>query len=62
MEGNCTKNIKDIHLQHEEILQEIDSAQGKISSYLKGKRDRILQTFDEKISEIKAQMQKEQEK
>ena len=62
MEGNCGKNIKEIHLYHDEILLEIDNTQKRISEVLKFKRDKILETFDEKISEIKDQLRKEQEK
>jgi len=62
MEGNCGKNVKEIHQYHEEILGEIDNAQKKISEVLKCKREKILETFDEKISEVKEQLRKEQEK
>jgi hypothetical protein len=36
--GNCSKNIKDIHQNHGEILTKIDETQVKISDVLKKRR------------------------
>ena len=51
--GNCSKNIKEIHKCHGEILADIDKAQEKIGDVLSKKRAKIFETFDEKINEMK---------
>ena len=51
--GNCSKNIKEIHKCHGEILAKIDEAQEKIGDVLSKKRAKIFETFDEKINEMK---------
>jgi chromosome segregation ATPase len=59
MEGNSTKNVKNLNMFHGEIIQEISQAQNKISQHLKSNRDKVLQEFDIKIGEIKEQMEEE---
>lgn len=52
MFGNCGRNIKEIHSAHEEILRNIDENQEKMSKVLEKERNKILETFEEKILEI----------
>ena len=60
--GGCSKDIKEIHEDHTKLLAEIDKTQEKIGDVLKKRRNKIFETFDEKINEIKEQLRREEEK
>lgn len=60
--GVCSKNIKDIHEHHGAINTEINQTQKRIGEVLEKRRNKIFETFDEKILEMKEQLRKEEEK
>lgn len=62
MFGNCSKNIKEIHSHHDEILKNIDEKQQEMAEALGKERGKILETFNEKIEEIQEQLRKDEEK
>lgn len=60
--GVCSKNIKDIHQHNNDMNEEIELTQKKIGKVLVKRREKIFETFDEKIMEMKEQLRKEEEK
>ena len=62
MQGNCGRYIKEIHSTHEEILKNIDEKQVEMTNFLQEKRAEVLDTFDDKIQNLKAQIEKDEEK
>jgi hypothetical protein len=62
MDGNTGKNIKSLHEHHTGVLTEIDKAQGSLSNVLKKEREKLWETLDQKIAEIKEQLRLEAEK
>lgn len=62
MDGNTGKHIKTLHEHHAGVLTEIDKAQGSLSNVLKKEREKLWETLDQKIAEIKEQLRLEAEK
>ena len=62
MDGPTGKNIKFLHEHHSGVLSEIDKAQGSLSNVLKKEREKLWETLDQKIAEIKEQLRLEAEK
>lgn len=62
MDGNTGKNIKELHEHHGSLLHKVDFAQFSLGTVLKKERDKIWETLDRKIAEIKEQLRKEAEK
>ena len=53
MDGPTGKAIKELHEYHSGVLSGIDEAQGRLSNVLKKEREKLWETLDQKIAEIK---------
>ena len=62
MDGNTGKCIKELHEHHGGLLHRIDFAQFCLGNSLNKEREKIWETLDQKIAEIKEQLRKEAEK
>ena len=62
MDGPTGKAIKELHEYHSGVLSGIDEAQGRLSNVLKKEREKLWETLDQKIAEIKEQLRLEAEK
>ena len=60
--GNTSKNIKELHQSHGEMIEQIDHVQAKVIKFLKFNRFQILNAFDEQIGKVKEQLRKQEEK
>ena len=61
LEGGA-KAIKEIHSNHDGLLQQIDTTQDKMGKYLKVQRNNLWKDLDQKLAEFKEQFRKEAEK
>ena len=62
LEGNASKNIKEIHSNLEGLTVQIDRAQEKLGQILKAERGKLWEELDKKLIDIKELFRKEAEK
>jgi hypothetical protein len=62
LDGNASKNIKEIHNNLDGLATQIDKAQEKLGGILKAERGKLWEELDKKLIDIKELFAKEAEK